>query len=307
MDRNALSGIFSPMVTPFRDDEIMFDGLAANIERMNATGLRGYFVLGTNGEFKSLAVEERFQVLAFVVKHRAPGKVVMAGCSAESSKETIALVKRAAGEGADMASLLMPSFFAKKMTTDVMERFAVEVADASPIPLVLYNNPGVAAGVTIKYDLVERLVKHPRIVGVKDSSKETYKENLKAASPNFHVLAGSAAYFLDLLINGGTGGVLSLANVFPAECVRLYDDFKAGRMEEAEALNRELVDLNTKVSGSYGVAGVKAAMDMVGFVGGAPRRPLGVLTPAELASLRADLEAGSGTSLRIERGKGNPI
>ena len=290
MDNNALTGVFAPMVTPFQDDSIMFDGLVANVEKMNATGLRGYFVLGTNGEFKSLSIEERFQVLAIVIKHRAPGKIVMAGCAAESTKETIELVKRAADTGADMASILMPSFFPKKMTIDVMERFAIEIADHASIPIVLYNNPSVAAGVTIKYDLVERLAKHPNIVGVKDSSKETYKENLKAASPSFRVLAGSAGYFLELMKNGGSGGVLSLANVFPFECVKLYDDIIAGLGVEAEELSRKLIDLNTKVSGSYGVAGVKAAMEMAGFSGGVPRRPLACLSPAEKESLRVDLE-----------------
>jgi len=278
------------MVTPFANDEILYDGLIGNVEKMNATGMRGYFVLGTNGEFKSLSVEERFKVLATVVKHRAPGKIVMAGCAAESTKETIELVKRAAGAGADMASLLMPSFFAKKMTPEVMERYAVEVADASPIPIVLYNNPSVDAGVTIRYELTERLAKHPNIAGVKDSSKETYKENLKAAGPGFRVLAGSAAYFLDLMKNGGSGGVLSLANVFPAECVKLYDEFVAGHAAEADELSAKLIALNSKVSGSYGVAGVKAAMDLNGFTGGTPRRPLLALKPAELAGLKSDLE-----------------
>jgi len=290
MEKNALSGILAPMVTPFQDDAIMFDGLIANVKKMNTTGMRGYFVLGTNGEFKSLSVEERFKVLDVVVKHKASNKVVMAGCAAESTKETIELVKRAAGAGAAMASLLMPSFFAKKMTTDVMERFAVEVADSSPIPIVLYNNPSVAAGVTIKLDLLERLVKHPNIVGVKDSSKETYRDNLKAASATFNVLAGSAAYFLDLMKNGGSGGVLSLANVFPNECVQLYDALVAGRDAEAEALNAKLIELNSKVSGSFGVAGVKAAMDMVGYTGGAPRRPHLALGEADRVVLRESLE-----------------
>jgi 4-hydroxy-2-oxoglutarate aldolase len=290
MENKALTGIFAPMVTPFQDDAIMFDALISNVEKMNATGMRGYFVLGTNGEFKSLSVEERFQVLEIVYKYKAKDKVLMAGCAAESTKETIDLVKRAAGVGASMASLLMPSFFAKKMTVDVMERFAVEVADKSPIPIVLYNNPSVAAGVTIKFDLLERLVKHPNIVGVKDSSKETYTENIKAASANFSVLAGSAAYFLDLMVKGGTGGVLSLANVFPNECVALYDSILAGRKEETETLNAKLVELNSKVSGSYGVAGVKAAMDMVGYTGGVPRRPLPSLGAADLANIKESLD-----------------
>jgi 4-hydroxy-2-oxoglutarate aldolase len=213
----------------------------------------------------------------------------MAGCAAESTKETIDLVRRAADLGADMASLLMPSFFAKKMTPDVMERYVVEVADKAPIPVVLYNNPSVAAGVTIRLEVIRRVAGHPRVVGIKDSSKETYPENLQATSADFSVLAGSAGYFLDLLKRGGSGGVLSLANVFPAECARLYRAFVDGRLEEAEQLSRQLVELNTKVSGSFGVAGVKAAMDLAGFSGGVPRRPHKGLTPEELQGLKKEL------------------
>lgn len=290
MDRDMLSGVFAPMVTPFDDDAILVKGLVGNVERMSESGLRGYFVLGTNGEFKALAIEERFEVLSAVVKHRGRGQVVMAGCGAESTKETIDLVRRAAGVGADMASLLMPSFFAKRMTVDVMERYVVEVADKSPIPVVLYNNPPVAAGVTMRLDLLKRIAGHPKVVGIKDSSKETYQENLQAASPSFCVLAGSAAYFLDLLKRGGTGGVLSLANVFPVECVRLYRAFVEGRLDEAETLNAQLVDLNAKVSGTFGVAGVKASMDLVGFVGGVPRRPHKGLTAEERLGLKQELE-----------------
>ena len=134
------------MVTPFKNDRVMFHGLIANVEKMNETGLSGYFVLGTNGEYKSLSVDERFQVLRTVVKYRAKDKGVMAGTGFESTKETIDMVLRAADEGADMASLLMPHFFAKKMTPEVLAGYITDVADASPIPVVLYNNPSVAVG-----------------------------------------------------------------------------------------------------------------------------------------------------------------
>ncbi|HET6438080.1 MAG TPA: dihydrodipicolinate synthase family protein [Anaeromyxobacter sp.] len=291
MQRDNLSGVFAPMVTPFgADDAVLLSGVAENVRRMNGTGLRGYFVLGTNGEYKALTAEERLQVLDVVVQHRAPGKVVMAGCGAESTKETIDTARRLADRGADYASVLMPSFFAKKMTTEVMARHALAVADASPIPVVLYNNPSVAAGVTIRLDLLQRVASHPNIAGIKDSSKETYLENLKAASPTFCVLAGSANYFTDLLRRGGTGGVLSLANVLPDACVALYEAARAGRRDEEERLDRLLVDLNTQVSGKYGVAGVKAAMTLCGFVGGAPRRPFLPLGAEEVSGLRGVLE-----------------
>ena len=227
--KRELSGVLTPMVTPFKGDRVMFHGLIANVEKMNETALAGYFVLGTNGEYKSLSVGERVEVLRTVVKYRAKGKVVMAGTGFESTKETIDMTLRAADEGADMASLLMPHFFPKKMTPEVLAGFITEVADASPIPVLLYNNPSVASGVTIKADLIRLVKDHPNVIGMKDSSHDTYRENLEAAKGGMCVLAGSANYFLDLLRAGGTGGVLSLANVFPDACARLYTLFREGK------------------------------------------------------------------------------
>jgi len=291
MQRADLSGVFAPMVTPFGvDDAVLLSGVVENVHRLNATGLRGYFILGTNGEYKALTGEERLQVLDVVMQHRAPGKVVMAGCGAESTKETIDLACRAADRGVDFASVLMPSFFAKKMTAQVMIRHAQAVADASPIPVVLYNNPAVAAGVTIGPEVLAGLAGHPNIAGIKDSSQETYLENLKSSSPQFSVLAGSANYFTDLLRRGGTGGVLSLANVLPDACVALYQAVRAGHRAEEERLDRLLVELNGRVSGRYGVAGVKAAMTLCGFVGGVPRRPFLPLDAGAVSELRTVME-----------------
>jgi 4-hydroxy-2-oxoglutarate aldolase len=289
--REQLSGVFAPITTPFRDDRVDEEALAYNIDKMSRTGLRGYFALGTNGEFKSLALEERWRVLSLVLRHRGKDQVVMAGCAAESTSESVELVRKAAELGAELASLLMPSFFAKKMTVEVMERYVRRIADSSPLPVVLYNNPGVAAGVSIRAELLRRLADHPRVIGIKDSSKETFRENLAAAAPGFSVLAGSASFFLELLRAGGTGGVLSLANVFPEECVRLYRAHAGGRAQEAERLNELLVELNSKVSGSFGVAGVKAAMDLAGYRGGEPRHPHLGLKPPELDQVRAALQA----------------
>lgn len=287
--KRGLSGVLTPMVTPFKNDRVWFQGLIDNVEKMNATGLSGYFVLGTNGEYKSLSVEERFKVLATVVRHRAKDKVVMAGTGFESTKETIDVTLRAADEGADMVSLLMPHFFAKKMTPDLLAGFITDVADASPVPVLLYNNPSVAAGVTIRADLIRLVADHPNVIGIKDSSHETYRENLEAAQGRMFVLAGSANYFLELLRLGGTGGVLSLANVFPDACAALYRLFVDGKTSEAEELNRSLIALNKEVSGSFGVAGVKAAMDLCGFRGGHPRKPLLPLLAEQLTALKESL------------------
>jgi 4-hydroxy-2-oxoglutarate aldolase len=140
---------------------------------------------------------------------------------------------------------------------------------------------------------------HPNVIGIKESSSETYRQNLEAAKGKMCVLAGSAGYFLDLLRLGGSGGVLSLANVFPDACAKLYTLFREGKTQESEELNVSLIGLNKEVSGSFGVAGVKAAMDLCGFCGGVPRRPLLPLTGEELKKLKDSL--GKSKFARKER------
>ncbi len=290
--KKTIEGVFVPMVTPFDNDRILYHGLAANIENSNPSGLAGYFVLGTNGEYKSLSVRERFMVLKTVAAHSAKDKIIMAGMGFESAHETIENILRAADLGVHAVSLLMPHFFAKQMAApENQAAYILEVADASPLPVLLYNNPSVAAGVSIGPETVKLVRDHPNVVGVKDSSKEQYRDTLAAAGDKMCVLAGSANYFLDLLNEGGTGGVISLANVYPEECARLYALFKAGKKKEAEELNALLVRLNGQVSGGGGVASVKAAMDMCGLCGGQPRRPLPGLTEAQRDALATIIAA----------------
>lgn len=287
--KEMLSGVYPPMATPFENDEILFDGLIKNVEKMNSTGLRGYFVCGTNGEFKSLTVDERLKVLETVVKHAAPDKVVMGGTAAESTKETIEITKNAAEIGVRLVSLLVPSFFKKIIDDNVLTEYILEVADASPIPVLIYNNPSVTGGVLVSPEVINRVSGHPNVVGMKDSSKGNYEDYLKAAKEGFYLLAGSAGFFLDLLKAGGIGGVLSLANVFPDDCVLLYRAFIEGRIDEAEIMSKNLVDLNKEVSGRYSVAGIKAAMNITGYVGGVPRKPLHPLNETQKDELRKTL------------------
>ena len=285
--KKTIEGVFAPMTTPFDNDRIVFHGLAANVEKMNATGLTGYFVLGTNGEYKSMSVEERFLVLKTVIAHAAPDKIIMAGMGFESTHETIENILRAADTGVKMVSLLPPHFFAKKMNApENQASYILEVADASPLPVLLYNNPSVASNVVITSETLKLVKDHPNVIGIKDSSKDTYLDLLETAKGSMNVLAGSANYFMDLMARGGTGGVLSLANVFPDACAKLYKLVKAGKTKEAEELNAVLVTLNKEVSGSFGVAGVKAAMDFCGFCGGVTRRPMPALKADQLETLK---------------------
>ncbi|MBA7525820.1 4-hydroxy-tetrahydrodipicolinate synthase [subsurface metagenome] len=287
--KEMLSGVYAPMTTPFRNDEILFDGIIRNVQRMNKSSLRGYFVCGTNGEFKSLSVEERLRVLEIVVKHASKDKVVMGGTAAESTKETIDITRKAADVGVQLVSLLVPSFFKKIINDDVLIDYVLEVAEASPVPVLIYNNPSVTGGILVSPEVIRRVSGHPNVVGMKDSSKGNYLDYVTVAGECFYILAGSAGFFFELLKAGGIGGVLSLANVFPDDCVALYSAFIGGRMKEAERLNDNLVSLNKQISGKYSVAGVKAAMNIAGFTGGDPRRPLKPLSETEKEALKKEL------------------
>jgi 4-hydroxy-2-oxoglutarate aldolase len=291
MHRGRLSGVFAPITTPFHEQgDLLLDKLASNIQRLNQSRLRGYLVLGTNGEFRSLSGHEQMEVLKTVVKTASSGKVIMAGTGAESTKVSIELCHQAAEIGAHYGSLITPFFFAKKMTDKVLIQHFVQVADQSPIPVLLYNNPGVT-GVTISTAVIKEVSSHPKIVGMKDSSPGNLSAYILNANPGFSLLAGSANFFFTGLLMGAVGGVLSLADAFPEPCCKLYDLGVNGQLKEGRELQFQLMELNQKVSGKFGVAGVKVAMDFAGFYGGPPRSPLALLTAEEKKKLLEELKA----------------
>lgn len=289
--RGKLSGVFAPMTTPFDDrGNILLEKMAFNVRRLNESRLRGYLVLGTNGEFRSLSTPESMEVLKTVVKTASPDKIVMAGTGAESTSVSIELCHQAAEIGAHYGSLITPFFFAKKMSDNALINHFTRVAEHSPIPVLLYNNPGVT-GITMSTAVIKEVSSHPRIMGMKDSSPGNLSAYILNAQPGFYLLAGSANFFFTGLLMGAVGGVLSLADAFPEPCCKLYDLGIAGKLEEGRELQFYLMKINQMVSGKYGVAGVKAAMDLAGFYGGPTRAPLASLTPDEKNKLREGLVA----------------
>lgn len=289
MHREKLSGVFAPITTPFdQKGNLLLEELASNILKLNQSRLRGYLALGTNGEFRSLSTREHTDVLRVVVHAGSPDKVLMAGTGAESTHESIELCHQAAEIGVQYGSLITPFFFAKNMSDRALIDHFVNVAEGSPIPVLLYNNPSVT-GITISTAVVKEVSSHPKIVGLKDSSPGNLSEYLLSAQSGFYLLAGSANFFFTGLLMGAVGGVLSLANAFSEPCCKLYDLGVACSLAEGRELQFQLLRLNRMVSGKFGVAGVKAAMDFAGFYGGPPRAPLQPLADAEKSGLRQSL------------------
>lgn len=289
-----LEGIFPPIPTPFDlQGEVAYPQLAANLERWNAFGLSGYVVLGSNGEVVYLNVQEKLKVLETARQAIPAGKLLIAGTGCESTRETIVLTRQAADVGADAALVITPHFFGAKMTSDALVAHYRAVADTAPIPLILYNVPKFT-GVDMDAATIARIARHPNIVGVKDSSGNVAKlsDVVRLTGDDFQVLVGTASVLLAGLTMGAVGGVVALGNVAPQQAIDIYNLFRAARMDEAAALQRRMVPVNAAVTARFGVAGLKAALDMLGFYGGPVRAPLLDLTASELETLRGILVEG---------------
>lgn len=289
---NRITGIIAPITTPFLDEEASIAHLRENIQKYRETPLSGFFVLGSNGENKSLTEEEKLRILEAVVQEKSEHQLVMAGTGYESTRQTIAFSKRAAELGADFVSLLTPSYFKKSLTDESMIRYYTDVADALPIPVLVYNAPGFT-GMTISPKVIKTISRHPKIAGMKDSSPDSIGRYLEVCAEDFDVLSGTINTLFLGLVLGASGGVVSLANAYPHPCCELYERVKSEDIEGARELHFRLFHLNQSVSGRFGVAGVKYAMEVAGYKGGAPRLPLLPLQEAEKEVIReAITEAG---------------
>jgi 4-hydroxy-2-oxoglutarate aldolase len=281
-----MAGVFVPISTPFSDDETVdYDALTFNLARYAESGVLGYLALGSNGENRSLTEEEKLCVLATIVRHKGAGQVVMACATYDAQRDTERFLNEAADLGADFGLVLSPGYFRKQMTDDVLFRYFSTLADTSPIPLLIYNAPGFC-GVTVSAALAGRLAGHPGIVGMKDSAASGIEQFLQFESDSFHVLAGSANFLFPAMRNGSVGGTVSLANSFPGIVMELFGYGQAGDEARGVPLQARVTRINKMISGPYGPAGVKAAMNLGGFKGGIPRRPLLPLSASQVEDMR---------------------
>jgi 4-hydroxy-2-oxoglutarate aldolase len=287
-----LHGIFPPVTTPFQNDEIDFPALRRNLQCYTTTRIRGVVMLGSNGEAPYLTDDEAYRVVA-VARELVPAtRPLIAGAGCESTPATIAAVARAADAGADVVLVRTPAYYKSQMTADVFIRHFTAVADASRVPVLLYDAP-MFTGVTLPVAAVARLAEHPNIIGVKESAPDiALVADFVANTPrDFQVLVGSAPTLYPSLCVGAIGGIVALACVVPDLCVRLLTLVLEGRHDEAVLLQRQLTPLARSVTAVYGVGGLKVALDLAGYVGGHPRAPLGPASPQATDAIRAQFAA----------------
>src|SRR5215475_13130917 len=296
-----LSGIYPALTTPFdATGNFSAADFRHNLHRYNQTDLAGYVVLGSTGESVLLSDKETETILATAKEAAAPGKRLLAGTGAKSTAETIARTKRAAGLGYHAALVKTPYYYKPVYKPEVYLVHYRAVADASPIPILLFSVPQFT-GITLETPEILALSEHPNIIGVKDSSGSVQRtvEVVAGASGSFQMLTGAASVVVPSLAAGAVGGILALASAFPEKCVAVYQLYRQKMYDQARELQGRLSVASKKVVAENGIAGVKFVMDLRGYKGGVPRLPLLPVSEqakATLTKVAASLEPAAAVS-----------
>jgi 4-hydroxy-2-oxoglutarate aldolase len=277
-----LQGIYPPITTPFdHNGDIYAAKVQHNVEKWNRTALSGYVVMGSTGESVMLTTDEKISMWEMVAGHAAPEKLLIAGTGMESVRETVCLTNRAAEMGYKAAMVRTPHYYKNLVSrASAQALYYRAVADQAKIPLIIYNWPQ-ATGVDIPVGAVVEISEHPNVIAIKESSGSLEKvmQMLREVKPGFQVLVGSAPTLWPSLLMGACGAILAYANAAPYSVIAIWE---AHRMrEEAAGLDwqNRIGRASTLVTATYGVPGLKYAMDLNGYYGGPPRLPLSVPTP----------------------------
>ncbi|HJQ22241.1 MAG TPA: dihydrodipicolinate synthase family protein [Gemmatimonadaceae bacterium] len=283
-----LRGIFGPITTPFADGgELDRAALETNVRAHIEQGLSGIVVAGSTGEAPLLGEREREQLVQWVRPLVTGDRQVIVGVGAESTRATLKNAERAAEAGADAVLVVAPHYFGSAMTEAALRTHYHRIADSSPIPVILYNIPKYMH-FRLSRGLVQELAKHENVIGIKDSSgdRDSLTEYLSSQSAEFTVMTGSGQLWGTALQMGARAGILAVSLFAASLSLAVYNAVLRKDNATADALQARLTPVAKVIVGDMGIAGVKAALDLVGLRGGAPRPPLLPLTSAERERVR---------------------
>ena len=291
-----LSGVLLPVTTPFTSaEELDAEGLVGNLTKWNDTGIAGYVVLGSTGERVNL--DEREYVQAIDTTRRATPETLtfIVGAGQQSTRGTINEIKLAATAGADAVLVITPNYYRSAITQDALVRHYNAVADEAPRPVILYSMPDLT-GITIEPATAAQLSEHPNIIGMKDSSNdiEKFSEAVRLVTKDFAMMIGNGTVFAEALQAGARAGILAVGCAVPDLCLEIFRAVEAGEIGRASTLQQRLTPLARAVTKTYGIGGLKTALDMAGYAGGGVRRPLqlpGTEARSEIAELLSDATA----------------
>jgi 4-hydroxy-tetrahydrodipicolinate synthase len=277
LSKDGLCGILLPITTPFHaDGDLNLVGLRSNIIKWNQTGISGYVVLGSTGERVHLDESEYIQVVEAARKEVSAEQIFIAGAGQQSTVGTIKEIKRVTtAASVDALLVITPHFYRPSLTQTTLAEHYEHVADESPVPLILYSMPALT-GVKIEPETADRLSAHENIIGIKDSSAdlEGLEKTVKLVPPDFAVLTGNGTILKEGLVAGACGAILAVGCVAPSLCIEIFEAVKSGETNRAVELQAKLTPLAAAVTTRFGIGGLKAALEMLGYTGGAVRAPL---------------------------------
>lgn len=244
--------------------------------------MSGYVVLGSTGERVNLDEHEYIQVIETARRAVPESMTFIVGAGQQSTRGTIKEIERAAASGAEAVLVITPHYYRSAITQDALVKHYTAVADAAPIPIILYSMPDLT-GMKIEPETAVPLSEHQNIIGMKDSSNDIAKfhETVTMVGKDFAMMIGNGTVFSEALQAGARGGILAVGCVVPELCIEIYRAVRCGEIDRAGKLQGKLTPLARAVTKTYGIGGLKAAMEMTGYVGGTVRAPL--RRPAEEA------------------------
>lgn len=282
LSARELCGLFLPTTTPFSSDgSLDTAGLRGNIRKWNHTRISGYVMLGSTGERVHLDEREYVQVIEEARQEVPSSLLLIAGAGQQSTHGTIAEIKRAATAGADAVLVITPNFYRAAITPDALIKHYSDVAETSPVPVILYSMPDLT-GIKIEPKTAAALSSHPKIIGIKDSSADIEKlretielvRNAGVGPADFAVLTGNGTVLFEALTARADGAILAVGCAAPALCLEIIEAFRNEDHRRAQKLQESLTPLARAVTKTYGIGGLKAALDLIGYTGGEVRAPL---------------------------------
>ena len=287
--RPLVPGVYVPTLAFFHKstEDLDLSTISRHTVRLAEAGVTGFTTQGSNGEAVHLTHRERMTVTR--TTRRALDEAgfssvpVIVGCGAQSTRESIELCQEASASGGDYALVLPPSYYQGLFKRDSIVDFFRDVANASPIPILIYNYPGAVAGMDLTSDTIITLSKHPNVVGCKLTCGNSGKLNRIAAATNartplnpgsgFMCLGGSVDFMLQTLIGGGSGTIGGLANLAPKACIKVMNLYMSGNLKEAQRL-QNIVARGDWAAIQSGIVGTKSALESYYGYGGVARKPL---------------------------------
>ncbi len=292
-----LQGIFLPIITPFdRRGEVDPSLFRENVSRYVGIGLSGIVIAGSTGEAPFLTERERLRLLEIARRFVRPPELLIASTGLESTLLTLRLSREAVARGADAILVITPNYYKSRMDSSALAAHFKSLADGLRRPIIIYNIPQFT-GIRMDPGALGKLSRYSNIAGLKESSGDLayVRKILRRVRPGFRVLVGAPPILLDALRAGAVGGVLGQSGFVPEICLGVYDAFRQHRMTAARELQQRLTLLAQKIAVPYGIAGVKAAVELSGYAAGPPRPPLPSLNDSGRRAVTAALrEARAG-------------